>query len=258
LLGGRFDWTRSSFDGETQSLNAFSPRVGIVYQPIQPVSLYASWSRSFEPTFESDQSGDPFPPTQGEQFEAGVKTEFLNGRVSSTLSAYQITRRNEVVDDPNFSPGSGFLVQIGERRSRGIIFDLNGEPTPGLGLFLNYAYTDTKITVDPTSGLEGSEFDGVPRHTGSLWAVYEFQRGALRGLGLGGGIFVTGSRPGNSPLVDAFATADALLYYKRDNWKIQLNFQNLTDRRFVAGSDTDTFVNVVEPFTVRGTVSVAF
>jgi iron complex outermembrane recepter protein len=258
LLGGRFDWIRGSFEGETELLNAFSPRVGLVYQPIQPVSLYTSWSRSFEPTFESDQAGNPFPPTRGEQFEAGVKTEFLNGRVSSTLSAYQITRRNEVVDDPNFPPGSGFLVQIGERRSHGIIFDLNGEPTPGLRLFLNYAFTNTEITVNPTSGQEGSAFDGVPQHRGSLWGVYEFQRGALKGLGLGGGVFVTGARPGNSPLVAAFATADALLYYKRDNWKVQLNFRNLTNKRFTADNDTDIFVNVLDPFTIRGTVSVTF
>jgi iron complex outermembrane receptor protein len=261
LLGGRFDWVRSfekGFEDEAQLLTAFSPRVGIVYQPIQPVSLYANWSRSFEPTFETDQSGNPFLPARGEQLEAGVKAEFLNGRVSSTLSAYQTTLSNEVVADPNSPPDSGFLVQIGERRSRGIVFDLNGEPTPGLRLFLNYAFTDTKITVDPASGLEGAAFDGFPKHTASLWGVYEFQRGTLKGLGLGGGVFVTGARPGNSPLVEAYATADALLYYKRDNWKIQLNFRNLTDKRFVANNDTDTFVQVLQPFTIQATVSVTF
>jgi iron complex outermembrane recepter protein len=152
LLGGRFDWIKSNF--EEDATNAFSPRVGIVYQPIQPVSLYANWSRSFEPTEGLDRFGNPFIPTRGEQFEVGVKTEFLNGKVASTLSAYQITRQNDLVEDPNSPSSQDFQIQIGEQRSRGIIFDLNGEPVPGLNLFLNYAFTDGEITVDPASGLQ--------------------------------------------------------------------------------------------------------
>jgi iron complex outermembrane recepter protein len=95
LLGGRFDWYSDNFEdriedfSENTEVNAFSPRIGLVYQPIEPVSLYASWSRSFVPQFGADLAGDRFEPTRGEQFEVGVKTEFLDNRLTATL--YQFT-----------------------------------------------------------------------------------------------------------------------------------------------------------------------
>jgi iron complex outermembrane recepter protein len=256
LLGGRYDWIQYNFD--ENGAQAFSPRVGLVYQPIQPVSLYANWSRSFEPTDGEDRFGNRFIPIRGEQFEVGVKAEMLRGRLTTTLSAYQITRQNDLIADPDSPPGLDFQIQIGEQRSRGIVFDITGEPLPGLKLFINYALTNAIVTVDPGSGREGSRLPGVPQQTGSLWAIYELQRGAAKGLGFGGGVFVVGDRPGTTSLVDAYLLADAVLYYRRNNWRFQVNFQNLTNRRFIVNQETDTFVEPRPPFTVRGTVSVTF
>ncbi len=73
VLGGRFDWVEtksivtnyitSSSTTTSQSDSAFTPRVGIVYQPIKPVSLYASYSRSFTQNVgTSFGRGDIFRP----------------------------------------------------------------------------------------------------------------------------------------------------------------------------------------------------
>jgi iron complex outermembrane recepter protein len=265
LVGGRYDWVFEQFedrltgDSSSDSASAFAPRIGIVYQPIQPVSLYASWSRSFEPQFGLDREGNPFVPITGEQFEAGLKVEFLKGKLTSTLSAYQITRQNDFVPDP-IDPNN-FQIQIGEQRSRGFEFDLTGEPLPGLRLIATYAYTDAKITEDAGGGNEGNRSWGVPRHSGSLWAVYEIQKGSLKGFGFGAGVFVVGDRPGdieNSFVLPAYARTDALLYYRRDNWRVQLNFQNLLNTDYFESSASRNNIFYGAPFTVKGQISVTF
>jgi len=265
LLGGRFDWVRST-DGQilangdrtsTSAENtAFSPRIGIVYQPIEPVSLYASWGRSFQPEFGISQTGETFDPTRGEQFEVGVKTEFLDGRLAATLAAYNLTRQNIPTVDPD---NPGFRIQIGEQRSRGIEFNLAGEPLPGLRLIAGYAYIDAEITED-TRGFQGNQPGNVPQHSGSLWAVYEIQDGNLAGLGFGSGVFVVGDRQGNLEntfTLPAYGRVDALLYYRRDNWRAQLNFQNLFDANFIE-SGSNNSVSPGAPFTIRGQVAVTF
>ncbi|MCU0533543.1 MAG: TonB-dependent siderophore receptor [Hydrococcus sp. Prado102] len=265
LLGGRFDIVFSrtedrlfpEFSVTQDTITNFAPRVGIVYQPIEPVSLYASWSRSFDPEFGTDREGNPFVPIEGEQFEVGVKTEFLNGRLAATLSAYQITRQNDLQPDP---VDPNFSIQIGEQRSRGIDFDLRGEPLPGLRLIANYSYIDAVITED-TTGVEGNQVRNVPRHSGSIWAVYEIQEGNLQGLGLGAGVFVVGDRQGNSGntfKLPSYALTNALLYYRRDNWRVQLNFENLFDTDYFINSYTDNSAIPGRPFTVRGQVFVQF
>jgi iron complex outermembrane receptor protein len=264
LLGGRFDWAFNRFvitvpeesSGVDDPVSGFAPRVGIVYQPIQPVSLYAGWSRSFEPQSGKDREGNSFIPITGDQFEVGVKTEFLNGKLATTLAAFQITRQNDFQPDP-VDPVN-FQIQVGEQQSRGMDFSLIGEPLPGLRLIAGYAYIDAKVTVDNT-GLDGKFLTNVPRHSANFWAVYEIQTGSLQGLGLGAGVFVLGARQGNienTVKLPTYTLTNALLYYRRNNWRVQLNFENLFN--------VDYFTSIVNgaipgaPFTVKGTVSFTF
>ncbi|WP_317106717.1 TonB-dependent siderophore receptor [Chroococcidiopsis sp. SAG 2025] len=131
LLGGRVDFfnrntnVRSGIDGSEEEENLyetpFSPRIGLVYQPIEPISLYASYSRSFVPSDSRTVDGGFLPPTRGTQYEVGIKSEFLDGRLSATLAAYEITKTNVATTDPD---NIDFSIAIGEVKSRGIEFDL--------------------------------------------------------------------------------------------------------------------------------------
>lgn len=267
LLGARYDLANQEYigrlEGEStlfQQDTQLSPRVGIVYQPIPPVSLYASWSRSFFPLGDfgdRNADGTPFEPTTGEQFEVGVKTEFLDGRLAATLAAYDITRQNVLTDDPDRPE---FRIQIGEQRSRGIEFDVAGEILPGWNLIASYAYIDAEITED-NSGNEGNRPKNVPEHSGSLWTTYEIQSGDLQGLGVGAGIFVVGDRPGdleNTFDLPSYVRTDAAIFYRRDNWQVQLNFKNLFDVDYFENAISRNSVSPGAPFTILGTVSVRF
>lgn len=97
LVGGRFDLVdqesrfRSSSGADTrdqQQDNAFTPRIGLVYQPIEPVSLYTSFSQSFAPNSGTTIEEDLLRPERGTQYEVGIKSEFLDGRLFATLAAY--------------------------------------------------------------------------------------------------------------------------------------------------------------------------
>jgi len=93
LIGGRYDWVSNATenllndtDEPEQNDGAFSPRIGLVYQPSDTVSLYASYSRSFLQTTSFFNPGQVFKPTRGTQYEIGIKTDFLDRRLSATLA----------------------------------------------------------------------------------------------------------------------------------------------------------------------------
>jgi iron complex outermembrane receptor protein len=261
VLGGRFDTYHNddTFDGETTKTNAdaFSPRVGLVYQPIPEVSLYGSYSRSFTPVEGTNASGTPFEPQHGAGYEVGIKTELLAGRLSSTLAFYNTTLSNIVTQDPN---NPLFSVQVGEQRSRGIEFDLAGEILSGWKVIASYAHTDATITKDNTFAV-GNRLNNVPRDGASLWTTYTFQKGNLKGFGFGFGAFVVGDRAGdldNSFIADGYTRLDAALFYERDNVRAALNFKNLSDIRYLEGTQDRSQVIPGAPFTVEGTISIKF
>jgi len=165
----------------SRSDDAFSPRFGVVYQPIEEVSLFTSYSRSFSPNSATTVTGDILEPEEGEQFEIGAKAELLDGRLAASLAYFDITLQNVATPDLDFP---NFSVATGQQRSQGIELDLIGEVLPGWNLVANYAYIDAEIT-DDNSGLEGNRLFNVPKHNFNLWTTYDIQDGPLEGLGFG-------------------------------------------------------------------------
>ncbi|MEH1845740.1 MAG: TonB-dependent siderophore receptor [Nostoc sp.] len=261
VLGGRFDTYNddSASNGQPTETDAdaFSPRVGIVYQPIPEISLYASYTRSFTPVSGRSLSGDSFDPQRGTGYEVGVKGELANGRLSSTLAFYDITLSNILTTDP---ANPDFSIQVGEQRSRGIDFDIAGEILPGWKIIASYAYTDAKITEDNTFAV-GNRLNNVPYNTASLWTTYSLQNGSLKGLGIGGGVFFVDARAGdldNSFEVSSYARVDAALYYTADKFRAAINFKNLFDTTYYEGVQNRFQVYPGAPFTVQGTISWQF
>lgn len=152
LLGGRFDLTNQQTDDllasttQFQQDTAFSPRMGIVYRPIEPISLYGSYSRSFNPAIGRSADGSQFEPERGTQYEIGMKAD-INDDLSATLALFHLTRTNVTTTDPN---NLNFSIQTGEQRSQGIELDLSGEILPGWNIALGYAFTDAEVTEDNT------------------------------------------------------------------------------------------------------------
>lgn len=269
LIGGRFDvvdqdlFNRRDNERTVQFDEAFTPRIGIVYQPIEPISLYASYSRSFTPNFAQRADLTFLPPERGNQYEIGVKAD-LNERLSATLAAYEITRTNIATPDPN---DFDFSIPIGEQRSRGIELDVSGEILPGWNIIASYGYTDARVTQSNDLRV-GARVPRVPKHKASLWTTYEFLEGDLEGLGFGLGLFYLSDRVGgdipsnefdDTYVLPSYLRTDAAIYYKRDNWRAAINFENLFGVRYFESFNFGR-VTVIPgaPFTVVGTISVEF
>jgi iron complex outermembrane receptor protein len=263
LAGGRFDWV-DSFNtnlqtGETDNVSdsEFSPRVGIVYQPTDSTSLYASWTNSFNPQiFGTTRNNEPFKPETAEQFEVGIKQELFDKRLSATLAYFDITKKNVLTTDPE---DDNFQIQTGEQKSRGVELDIVGEILPGWKIIGTYAYTDAYISEDNDAGLLNNRLTGVPYNSASLWTTYELQQGNLQGLGLGLGVVYVGEREASLPnnlKIPSYVRTDASVFYKRDNWRAALNFKNLFDTKYYESQGF--FIVPAAPFTVLGTVSFEF
>ncbi|MBF2064131.1 MAG: TonB-dependent siderophore receptor [Calothrix sp. C42_A2020_038] len=261
LLSGRFDTFTQTGDfgnpAPVQSGNAFSPRVGIVYQPIPPISFYANYSRSFEPTIGLSFTRNPFQPSRGTQYEFGIKSD-LSDRLTTTLALYDVTRSNVLTSDPD---NPGFSVQTGEQNSRGIELSLAGEILPGWNIFAGYAYNDSRITRSNIPAEVGKRFQRTTPHTVSLWTTYEIQQGDLRGVGLGLGLFYVGDRAGdntNTFELPSYLTTDLAVFYKQDRFRAAINIRNLFDITYFDGAFSRNRISYGEPFTLQGTVSWTF
>ncbi|HEY9736421.1 MAG TPA: TonB-dependent siderophore receptor, partial [Trichocoleus sp.] len=264
LVGGRLDFTNqdenypSSESASNQSDTAFSPRVGLVYQPTDELALYGSFSQSFLPVVGRSATNTPFVPERGTQYEVGVKGDWFNGRLSGTLSLFHLAKTNVLtsdINDPDFS------IQVGAQRSQGVELNLNGEILPGWNVIAGYAYTDAVVTQDNTIPV-GNRLENVPRHTANLWTTYQLQEGDLQGLGFGLGLFFVGEREGDLPNsnfeLPSYLRADAALFYERDNWRAGLNIRNLFNARYL---ETAQFRNIVypgAPLSIVGSVAVTF
>jgi iron complex outermembrane recepter protein len=264
LLGGRIDLFEETTDDRltntesSQSDTAFSPRVGIVYQPVPPISLYASYARSFAPTIGIASGGETFRPERGTQYEIGIRGD-ITDQLSANLTLYDLTRSNVTTPDPD---NPGFSIQTGEQRSRGVELDISGEILPGWNIIGGYAYTDARITEDNDATIEGNRRFSAPEHSFNLWTTYRIQDGDLQGLGLGLGLYYTGERwadNANTVELPSFFRTDAAIFYERDRFRAALNFRNIFDvENYTSDYGSSTFVNRGAPFTVLGTVSWQF
>ncbi|MBX9257858.1 TonB-dependent receptor [Desmonostoc muscorum CCALA 125] len=264
LLGVRFDTFDQKFEDFTagtetsQSDSAFSPRFGIVYQPIPAISLYASYTTSFTPargTIFFSNFDSLFDPGRASQYEVGVKAD-LNNQLSATLAFYDLTRTNVLVDDP---VNPGFQIQTGEQQSQGIELSITGQILPGWNIFAGYAYIDARITEDIS--FAGNRLPNTPDHSFNLWTTYEIQQGKLQGLGAGIGLFFVGDRAGdlaNTYELPSYVRTDAAIFYNRDRFRVALNFKNIFDVDYFESALTSSRVFYGQPFTVQGTISWRF
>lgn len=242
----------------TQTDSRFSPRFGVVYQPVDPISLYASYTTSFRPSFGAslNADGSNFDPETGRQFEVGFKAD-LTDSLSLNLALFDIRRQNVSTPDPN---NPLFSIQTGEVASRGLELNLGGEISPGWNITAAYTLLDAFVSEDNTN-VVGNQLANVPANQLTLWSSYEVQEGSLAGLGFGLGLFYLDNRPGdldNSFTLPSYFRTDAAVFYRRNNWRAQVNLENLFNVNYFTASDEFQFANPGAPRSVTARVSVEF
>ncbi|KUG05929.1 TonB-dependent receptor [Solirubrum puertoriconensis] len=224
---------------DTSSASAFVPRAGLVYQPLPQLSLYGSYSQSFEPQYSNlPRSGGPFDPETGKQWEVGARTELLDRRLVGSLAFYRIRKVNILTTDPT-DPDGQRQIAGNEATSRGVEASLTGRVLPGLNLIANYAYNEARITKNgnPDQPYGSPWFENAPNHSGNVWAVYTVPQGTLQGLALGGGAYYVGKRYSfdSGFSIPSYKTFDAVASYELKRASLSLNVYNLADTRYYSG-----------------------
>jgi iron complex outermembrane receptor protein len=234
-LSARYDWVSNDYKDRlagnthtTQDDQALSTRAGLAYAAPNGLVPYVSYSTSFFPNSGTDFSGNIFDPTEGEQYEVGLKYAPKNSRGTATLSLFNLTQSNVLTDDLT---NLGFSVQTGEVRSRGVEFESKLALTTSLDWLFSASYADIEITRS-NAGDEGNVPVLTPRALASNWLDYTFHDGALSGLTFGGGVRYIGSSyadSANTRLNDAYVNFDLAIRYVRGAWIYAVNVNNLFD-----------------------------
>ncbi|QQL49162.1 TonB-dependent receptor [Mucilaginibacter ginkgonis] len=256
LAGVRWSWQQTyqtTIDSlqKSKSINgtaptkydrAYSPKVALIYQPIPTTSVYATYSNNFIFNTGTDISGRGLDPSIVNQYEAGVKNEFLNGKLSVNASVYRIRNSNLAVTNPN---NIAFRMLNGETTSDGLEIDVNGNLSRNFYFIMGYGYNFARYTN--SSGLTGSPINGEqivinPRNTANASLFYTFYDGALRGFKFGASSFYTGKRLAgyNNTVgqtqnysrllpVGGFATLDLSAGYSYKKFSILAQVSNVTN-----------------------------
>lgn len=260
----------NSEDEEKVEQDAFIPRIGAVYKVTPNINVYGTWVKGYQPqtatAINNPDAGGPFDPLLSQLFEAGIKAEWFNKRLSTTLAFYNITQEGALYD-ANDTANPDRLIQIGEDKSKGIELDIYGSIRPNWSMIVNYAYNNAYISEanDDTITLFGDTKPNVPEHTFNIWSKYVLDKGSLKGLGFGLGYDYVSERLGSIvrnpdlvPIFPDYGLVNVALYYNVDKFQVQLNFNNIFDKtHWVGGYD---FLRAFpgQPRNIMTTVSYTF
>lgn len=228
-------------NSETVEQQKIIPRFGLVYTPVEPISLYVTYAQGYQPQGagyigDPERYGGPFDPLTSTMYEGGAKMEFLNKLLSINVAAYHIEQNNTLMPT-----GVGdMLRQIGQQQSKGVELDVYGQLLPNLSITANLALNETKITESLDESEKGNILPNAPKHQGGIWAKYTFTIPALNGIGIGAGANYVSTRTTFHPdlTLPSYVVADAALYYTIDKFKLSANLNNVFNKtHWVGGYD---------------------
>jgi catecholate siderophore receptor len=214
-----------------------SPRAGLVIKPIEPMSLYGSYSVSYLPS-----SGDQFSslnattetlePEQFTNYEVGAKWD-VRPTLSLTGAVYRLDRTNTSAPDP---ADPSRILQTGSQRTTGWELGMNGSPTTWWQVSGGFASQRARITSTTSAAVEGKKVPLVPEQTFSLWNRWQ----VLPALGFGLGVIHQDNMFAaidNTVTLPGFTRADGAVFVRMTDWvSAQVNVENLLDERYYATS----------------------
>ncbi|WAH58962.1 TonB-dependent siderophore receptor [Pseudomonas silvicola] len=282
-LGVRQDWVKTSDENRIAEYNRpvgttisdqrtkLTSRAGVLYLFDNGLAPYISYSESFNPNSYSDASGNPLPPTDGKQWEAGLKYQPPGSENLYTASVFRIDQENLATKLPQ----ENFYRAVGAVRSQGVELEAHLQVTDNLKLLGSYTFTDLKYSKSMVSTLstadniienKGNSPTQAPRQMTSMWADYTFSSGALDGLRLGAGVRYVGyswADAENTEKVPAYTLYDASVGYDLGKLglkglDLRINANNVTNEHYVATCASLNFCYVGEERNVAATLSYQF
>lgn len=261
LLGGRFNQLQQQIDDDLnqktskQSFSPFTPRAGINFKPIDNLSFYTNWGKSFELNTGLNKNNELYDPEKTTSWEIGTKYEYLP-KSWLGLTYFDLDKRHLLTEGI-----SDTYVDSGHVQSRGLELEFQHQLTEHLRLNANYTYINASI-VESEVEAKGARLKNIPKHTANLSADYQLNLWG-REAGLVGNINHFGKRSANyidnGTSLPAFTTLNIGGYIKlRPDLRAQLNIDNVFNKDYYVSSYTNYWVQPGEPFKATLTLSWAF
>ncbi|MBI9040588.1 TonB-dependent receptor [Lutibacter sp.] len=250
----RVDKFEGDKNNDDDDQTAFSPKLGLVYQPIiDKISVFANYMNGFSnvsPTQVSDADGSnprikTFDPEKANQWELGIKTNLIDNKLNVTANYYNINVSNKLMTDPTNINNS---IQGGEVESNGIELSLIATPIHGWNLIAGFSHNKSEVLKETEDagylGLRPEE--AGPEKLINFWTSYTIQSGTLEGFGVGlGGNYASEFNTLNRETTGSFTLPEytilnGSLSYSEDTFKIILKLDNITNKKYFTGWSTVT------------------
>lgn len=262
VLGVRFD----RYEAEVENLltnttvdqtdTMVNPRAGLVWDVVDEVSLYASYSTSSNPsaeTYSISAANAGLDPEENVNYEVGAKAELFERALLVTGAVFRLEKTNARTPDPN---NTAVNVLDGLQRTDGIELGAAGRIAKDWTLFGGYAYMDGEIVESNTAGQEGNTSPNTPAHSGSLWLSYNLGRG----FDIGAGMYAKSysyTNAANTTRLPGYARFDAGAGWSDGRLYARLNVFNVLDTvHYDAGSTNYIYPGV--PLSGQITVGATF
>jgi iron complex outermembrane receptor protein len=288
LMGLRWSWQEAeaknynmlsntnSSDAKRKDI-AYSPKLGLVFQPTKNLSLFTSYSNSFTPNTGVTIYNETLKASIIDQYEIGIKKDFWRGLISTNITLYQIINSNlaqtaEFNLDGTINTNTNIKSLSGETKSQGIEIDIIAQPIEGMNLMAGYSYNDMRYSK--TSGLTGSFIVGdrlvrTPANTANFSAFYTIPTGKLKGVSFGTIGNYIGNREGGwnntngqtipdrtLPLKD-FTTFDLSLGYNWNQFSVLCKLSNVTNELNYTVHENYS-INPIAPRQILTTIKYKF
>lgn len=255
--------------------NILTSKLGIVIQPNKHHSIYASYADSFVPNTGTDKFMNALPPSFLNQYEVGVKNEFLNGHLTANITGYIINNDNVAQQDlslPASQQNANIKELAGSQTTKGFEVDITGN-FKNIKAMAGYSFTESKVTESNIFEI-GTSLRFFPKHTANASLFYTFNKTFLKGLEIGfisqfvgerfgGRLRPTNAKPGSVedsrkliPMTD-FTMFDASLGYTYKNITFRAKLANVTNVVNYYVYDDNT-VTPLTPRMISSTVSYKF
>jgi len=266
IIGARYDKFRVDMRNNRTGENfrsddgMFSPRAGLVYKPIDTVSVYASYSQAYQPRAGEqlaslNTSNASLDPEHFRNREIGAKWD-IRPELQASIAAYKLDRSNVAITDP---ADATRMILVDGQTAKGVELGLAGRITDAWQLMGGYAYQTGEITTTQSStAVAGNRLAQLPKHSASLWNRYDFNQ--TFGVGLGiihrGAIY---ANVDNKVTLPAFTRFDAAVYWTLNpSLQLQLNVENLGNKRYWASAHSNNNISPGAPRSAWVTLNIRY
>lgn len=226
----------------------FSYQAGVVFRPTEHGSIYASYATSanpvgIDPDIDSlSESTKNLEPEKARTYEIGTKWSLWENRANATAAIFRTEKQDTRITD-----SSGFSTNAGSSKVDGFEIGLTGHITDQWEMAIGYSYLDSKLEeggiVRNEQVQSGGPIPFVAKNSANLWTTYQ----VLPQFTVGAGVQYRDkvyTYHDQSRVLPTFTIYNAMAKYNvNDNIDLQLNINNLSDKRYFTSAHARHYAN---------------